>query len=162
MPAVVFVCTANQCRSPMAMILFQKRLQDADMAADWQVESAGTWARDGYPAASGSQHAVERLGLDLSEHLSRSVTLELLREFDLILTMTRSQQEALQVEFRELRDRVHMLTAFSGPAYDVPDPIGGPLDEFRESAREIDGLLKRGFDRIVDAATANYAVRTGA
>lgn len=161
MPAVLFVCTANMCRSPMAMILFQKRLQDADVASEWQVESAGTWARDGEPAASGSRLAVEQFGLDLSAHLSRSVSLELLREFDLILTMTKSQQEALQVEFREVKDRVHMLTAMAGIAYDVPDPIGGRLSEFRESAGEIDGLLKRGFSRIVDAATANAARRSG-
>lgn len=161
MPAVLFVCTANMCRSPMAMVLFQKRLQDAGMASGWQVESAGTWARDGDPAASGSQHAVEPFGLDLSMHQSRSVSLELLQDFDLILTMTRSQQEALQVEFKEARDRVHMLTALAGLAYDVPDPIGGRSSEFRESAREIDGLLGRGFNRIVDLATANATRRPG-
>jgi protein-tyrosine phosphatase len=145
----------------MAMVLLRKRLQDAGVATEWQVESAGTWARDGDPAASGSQHAVEQFGLDLSTHQSRSVSLELLRGFDLILTMTKSQQEALQVEFRELRDRVYMLTALAGSAYDVPDPIGGRLSEFRESAGEIDSLLKRGFNRIVDVATANAARRSG-
>lgn len=145
----------------MAMVLLRKRFEDAGVAAEWQVESAGTWARDGDPAASGSQHAVEQLGLDLSTHQSRSVSLELLRGFDLILTMTKSQQEALQVEFREIRDRVYMLTALAGIAYDVPDPIGGRLSEFRESAREIDSLLKRGFNRIVDVATANAVRRSG-
>jgi protein-tyrosine-phosphatase len=145
----------------MAMVLLRKRLQDAGMGAEWKVESAGTWARDGDPAASGARHAVEQRGFDLGDHRSRSVSLELLRDYDLILTMSKSQKEALQVEFKEVRDRVEMLTAMAGLPYDVPDPIGGPLNEFRDSAKEIDGLLARGFNRIIETATAHEASRIG-
>ena len=158
MPSVLFVCTANMCRSPMAMVLFRRRLEQAGMASGWRVESAGTWAREGDPAARGSRHAMSEQGLDLSEHSSRCVTGELLRPFDLILTMSKSHQEALQVEFRDVADRVYMLTEMAGIAYDVPDPIGGPLAGFLESARELDKLLARGFDQIVRLATEHEAI----
>jgi protein-tyrosine-phosphatase len=161
MPSVLFVCTANMCRSPMAMALFQRRLDQAGIAADWRVESAGTWARDDDPAASGAQQAIAEQGLDLRAHRSRVVSADLLRSFDLILTMSKSHQEALQVEFKDIASRVHMLTAMAGIAYDVPDPIGGPLSGFRESAREIDALLERGFDKIVRLATEEEARRAG-
>ena len=160
MPAVLMVCMANMCRSPMAMALLRRRLADAGLAGNWRVESAGTWAREGAPAAAGAQHALQQRGIDLSAHRSRGVSAELVREFDLILTMTRSQQEALQVEFKDVRDRVHLLAAMAGAPYDVPDPIGGPLSAFRASAREIDNLIARGFDRIVELATANEARRS--
>lgn len=45
MPSVLFVCTANMCRSPMAMVLFRRRLDQAGLASGWRVESAGAWAR---------------------------------------------------------------------------------------------------------------------
>ncbi len=162
MPAVLIVCMANMCRSPMAMALLRKRLADAGLAGSWRVESAGTWGREGAPIAAGAQHALAERGIDLNAHRSRGVSAELLREFDLILTMTRSQQEALQVEFKDVRDRVHMLAAMAGRPYDVPDPIGGPLSAFRASAREIDNLISRGFDRIVELATTNEARRGSA
>ena len=160
MPTVLIVCLANMCRSPMAMALLRRRLADAGVSGDWRVESAGTWAREGAPAAAGAQHDLAARGLDLSAHRSRAVSAELLREFDLILTMTRSQQEALQVEFKDVRDRVHLLAAMAGASYDVPDPIGGPLSAFRASAREIDTLIAHGFDKIVKLATANEARRS--
>ena len=162
MPAVLIVCMANMCRWPMAMALLRKRLADAGLAESWRVESAGTWGREGAPIAAGAQYALAERGLDLSAHQSRGVSAELLREFDLILTMTRSQQEALQVEFKDVGDRVHMLAAMAGPPYDVPDPIGGPLSAYRASAREIDALIGRGFDRIVELATTNEARRRSA
>jgi protein-tyrosine-phosphatase len=159
MPAVLFVCTANMCRSPMAEALFRHRLRQAELGEDWRVESAGTWARDGDHAASGSIHAMGEVGLDISSHRSRAITYDLLCQYDLILVMSKGHQEALRVEFPDLAGRIHLLTAMAGPAYDVPDPIGGPLSGYREIAREIDGLLARGFKRIVQTATDNASQR---
>jgi protein-tyrosine-phosphatase len=148
MPSILFVCTANICRSPMAMGLFKARLKDD--GREWRVESAGTWAMDGAPAAENTQKVVARRGVDISEHRSRIVSGELLEQFDLILAMEQHQKEALQVEFPEVKDRVYLLSEMVDGIYDIKDPIGGRLSEFEDTAEEVDLIFDRGFEKIRD------------
>ena len=85
MPSVLFVCTGNVCRSPMAEVLFIDHLKRSGLdPAQWQVGSAGTWTENGYPASSNSVEVMKERGLDLSQHNSRVVTADLLAQFDLI------------------------------------------------------------------------------
>ncbi|MCB0073827.1 MAG: hypothetical protein KDE20_20305, partial [Caldilineaceae bacterium] len=120
MPAVLFVCTANRIRSPLAAALFQRRLAAGEDAATWRVASAGTWADDGLPAMAAAQQVAAEAGLDLSEHRSRRVEELDLADFDLILTMTTGQAEALRVEMPGHAARILPLTqAALGLAYDV-------------------------------------------
>lgn len=144
--SVLFVCTANICRSPMAAALFAKKIK---AGLGWRVESAGTWAPEGQPAASRAQMVLRGRGLDLSQHRSRSVNREMLQEFDLILTMERGHKEALQAEFPEIAARVYMLSEMTGQVFNIEDPIGGPLSEYENTARELEDLLERGCERIL-------------
>ena len=148
MPAVLFVCTANICRSPMASTLFQKIAAERHPGGSWRVESAGTWAMDGLPAAENSQLVMSQRGLDLSEHRSRRVSDELLQSFDLILAMEKGQKEALCAEFPTLAQRVYLLSEMVGLMQDVDDPIGRPLDDFEETAKGLERLFELGFERI--------------
>jgi protein arginine phosphatase len=151
MPSVLFVCTANICRSPMAMAIFRSKIgQGID---SWRIESAGTWAIDGEPVNQKVLQVVSERGMDLSEHRSRSTTSELLRSFNVILTMEQGQKEALQVEFPEVAKRVYLITEMVGSMYNVHDPVGGPIDGFRITADEIDNILTSGFDRIIQLAS---------
>jgi len=155
MAAVLFVCTANVCRSPMASALFRRILEDKHEKADWRVESAGTWAVDDIPASLGSQQVMKERGIDISEHRSRRVDQEILTLFDLILTMESGHKEALRVEFPEFADRIFMLSEMVGQIYDVADPIGRPIDEYEKTALEIEMLLLTGFERIQELVNEN-------
>src|SRR5205814_8105652 len=101
MPSIVFVCTANICRSPVAEALFADWLRQQPDAQGWQVSSAGTWAADGAPASETTREVLSEFGLDLSRHRARRVDRSLVAAADLLLCMTRSQREAMQADFPE-------------------------------------------------------------
>lgn len=155
MPVVFFVCTANIIRSPVASALFSKKLADAGVSGNWQVASAGTWARDGYPAARESQELLSRMGLDLSRHRSRMLHEGLVKSADLILVMEKGHKEALGVEFPVYKNRIYLLSEMIGVFADVQDPVGGTLRDFQETIRDIKELIDEGFPRILALASRN-------
>lgn len=152
MPAVLFVCTANQCRSPMAGALLRSRLEQQGDAGSWQIESAGVWATEGIPALENARIALRERGLSLDPHRSRNVDQVPLYSFDLILTMEQGQKEALRAAFPEIAARIYLLSELAGPAYSIPDPVGGTLADFYGTIRELDDLLERGLERIRELA----------
>jgi protein-tyrosine-phosphatase len=117
-------------------------------AEGWRVESAGTWGMDGSDMAERVRIVLEEMGIKPGSHSARTVTAKLLNEFDLILTMEKGQKEAIKIEFSESADRVFMLSEMVGEHFDLHDPMGEPIDEFRQTAKIIDTILNRGFNRI--------------
>lgn len=152
MPAILFVCTANICRSPMAEALLRRLIAQRADADAWRVESAGTWGMDGYSAANRAQLVMLESALDISGHRARTVDRRLLSEFDLILTMEGGHKEALCVEFPEFADRIYMLTEMIGYKMDIQDPITGTLDNFRDTAQELEQMIGQGLETILSMA----------
>jgi protein-tyrosine-phosphatase len=139
----------------MAEVLLQRKLEEEQVPGTWHVRSAGTWADDGYPASErGIQVMLER-GLDTSEHRSRAVTREMMESADLVLTMTLNHAESLRTEWPEYSYKVYRLTEMADMPYDVADPYGGSLGEYRRTADELAYLVEKGFDNIVRLAREN-------
>ena len=151
MPSVLFVCTANICRSPMAMAIWQYKV--ADEFRNWVIESAGTWALVGEPAAQNTQFVLANMGLDVGSHRARSVSRELLGQFKLILTMERGHKEALQTEFPEARERVYLLSEMIDEKFDIRDPYRGPIIEYQDTEKEIEKILSQGYERICELSS---------
>jgi protein-tyrosine-phosphatase len=152
MPKLLFVCTANICRSPMAVGLFSKILKDKNTYGKWIIESAGTWALEGQPAAAGSQAVMKDKGLDISGHIARSVNQEIIQSSDLIITMESGQKESLCMEFSEYADRIYLLSEMTDQKQDIEDPYGGVFSEYELAASEIEEFLLKGFDTIIHKA----------
>jgi protein-tyrosine-phosphatase len=146
---ILIVCTANQCRSPMAAGLLARRLQQAGIAGDFQVSSAGTWAEPDRPATPFAVAALAERGVDLSGHRSREVTASAVAEAQLVLVMTEGHRAALETEFRPPAGRLALFSQLAGGTWDIADPIGQPLEAYRATADELDQLLASGWARIL-------------
>ncbi len=144
--SILFVCTANICRSPMAMGLLRNMVKD--QADEWTIESAGTWAPEGAPAAQRTQMVLRELGIDLQDHLSRQVNREMLSQFNLILVMERGHKEALQIEFPQIAERVYLLSEMVDANFEIQDPIGMSSSDFMLTRAEISQILTTGLDKI--------------
>ena len=140
MKMVLFVCTGNICRSPMAEALFRHRIGED---SDWNATSAGTYAPNGSPASNHAISALRELDIDLTSHRSKPLTPELVGSADLIVTMTEAHRFYILDLFPEVGNRVFLINSFgtSKVPADVSDPYGGSLQTYKKIRDEIDRAL---------------------
>lgn len=145
MPSILFVCSANQCRSPMAEVLFQQLLLEKGEANAWRVESAGVWAYEGAGATQNAQVVMAERGLDLASHCSQPTDPALLKQFDLIIVMEVEHKVVLQERNPSLAERIQTLRELVGGEGDFSDPVGGSVEVYRQAAGEIFAILDQAF-----------------
>lgn len=146
--SILFVCTANICRSPMAAGIFAEEARKRGDADRYSVSSAGTWAKNEEPATGNAQSVMAHQGLSLRDHRARTIDQEMLADADLVLVMTKHHLDALVAEFPETRSKIHMLSELVELQYDVGDPYGGSLGEYQLCAAELSQLIERGYRRV--------------
>jgi protein-tyrosine phosphatase len=119
----------------------------------WVVESAGTWAKEGVAPQPYMVDIAKRLGLEgLEQHRSLQVTRKMMELFDLIMVMEAGHKEALRSEFQSAQKRIYLLSEVAdGLSYNIADPASADINPYK-IAKQIDQLIIKGFDRIVEAA----------
>lgn len=142
---VLFVCAGNTCRSPMAEMLFRKMAAERLGCAVEELEdrgvivaSAGLSAVSGMRAAPEACQVVASLGLDLSMHETQALTESLVRQADVIYTMTRAQRQGIAREWPHAAERCKILSLTGA---DISDPIGGPVERYQRCAEQIQAEL---------------------
>ena len=129
---ILFVCTGNTCRSPMAAALMNKIAIDEGL--DIRIESAGLFAEESAPASNEAIVVMKKYDIDLLQHHAQQINSELIEKSDLILTMT----AAHKMLFSDVvADKVYTLCEYAGVEGDIDDPYGGDVEEYEEVAEMI-------------------------
>ena len=146
---VLFVCTGNICRSPMAAGLLNAKISRMGDADKLIAHSAGTWAMENQPASGHAITVMAERGVDISKHRGRMVTRDELAAADVVIVMTRSHRDALSAEFPESRLKLHLMSELKERTFDIDDPYGGILSEYQQSAQELQELVEGGYQTIL-------------
>lgn len=158
MPAILFVCTGNLYRSPLAAA-FLRAMLSADGKSDWVVDSAGTWTQPGQSPPNEVIQAATRYLVNLDGHLSKIVSADLLSRFDLILVMERGHKEAIDQEFPWVAQRTHLLSQVADRLdYDITDPARS-AQKFSVIASDLYLLVDKGYPLICELAQNTSASR---
>ncbi len=143
---ILFVCTGNTCRSPMAQVLAEAIFKQWGVKV--KVRSAGVMAGPSSPASRHAQNAMENRGLDLSNHRSTPVDGAILDWADLILTMGESHKVLIARMAPHCRDKLHTLLAYAGETGDVADPFGQDLATYEACAQQLHETILKIKDRM--------------
>ncbi len=141
---ILFVCTANVCRSPVAEH-YMRRLAERFGPASIEVASTGTHAIAGLPADGIAARLAQERGCDLAQHRSKPMLAQDVAAADLIVVMERRHRSFFRERYPEAMGKVRLLLAAAEgrPAHDLPDPTGGSLPDYRRCFDQMFDALER-------------------
>lgn len=134
--SVLFVCTGNTCRSPMAEAVFNRFYSDGKTGR--RAFSAGLFA-DGSGISANAENALKKIGITDFSHTSQNVTAEMMRRSEKVVGITSSHAARLMMAFPEFASKITSLPT------DIPDPYGGDEEEYDKCLKTIMGALREMF-----------------
>jgi len=138
---VLFVCTGNTCRSPMAQAMMQRKIAERFSGTSQNGNtpvvaiSAGVSAFGGEPASHGAAAAIKSFGTTLDQHQSTQLNSRLVEQADLILAMGNRHRQVITSQWPAMAHKVHLI---SPDGNEISDPFGGPLEIYQRCASQLD------------------------
>lgn len=152
MVSVLFVCTGNQFRSPIAAEVFREHLARDGRSAQWKVDSAGTWTVSGRHAPREAVELARSLGVNIRGHVTRMLDVKMLEDASLVLVMEEGHRESIQFEFPFARKKVYLLSqVLQGVTADIPDPAAA-RGEAKGIIRDLVDMIHAGYGNIYKIA----------
>ncbi|NLX77826.1 MAG: low molecular weight protein arginine phosphatase [Clostridiaceae bacterium] len=151
MKNIVFVCTGNTCRSPMAEALFRSVLETEGYDNEFSCSSAGVYAFEGDNASYEAIEAMKKFGFDISKHYARVLDFDMIRDAYIVLTMTRDHKRMILDVYPEAADKVFTLKEYAGypeDDWDISDPFGYDIEVYESCAEELETVLLKILDRL--------------
>ncbi len=140
----LFVCEGNTCRSPMAEAIFNDRFAGSGTRAS----SAGLSVIAGQVMAVQATEALAEWGIELANRPSRQIRARMVREADLIVTMTESQRARLRHFFPDVEARIYAMSDFL-EGIEVSDPYGQAIHAYRRVRDQLGSAMQKIFDRLI-------------
>jgi protein-tyrosine phosphatase len=146
---VLFVCTGNTCRSPMAAAIAQDFLTRSKSPIPTRVMSAGVAALAGEPITPEAREALREMKIDAGNSRAHELTRDQVKDAEVIYGMTRAHVQAVLDVAPVAAGKVFTLDPEGN---DVPDPIGGSAQEYRSTAQRLKQLVERRLTELLAAS----------
>lgn len=141
---ILFVCTGNTCRSPMAQGLCQKYISENMLVGQFGCASAGLDVKPGSPISENAWTVMNEIGIDMSSHRSKMVTQEMMQEADYVYTMSSTHKNMLEAMFPKEADKIRVL------GHPIFDPYGQNLEFYRFSRDSLKDKVYTAMDNLLD------------
>lgn len=138
--SVMFICSGNICRSPMAQWYMQKRVKDIGKEELYLISSCGTEAINGQEATENAKKAILEYEVNMDKHRATNISFTNIKDYELIICMTEVHKKIVKKMYPKNSDNIYTLKEYIDPEAlykDIDDPWGLSLEVYKECANEI-------------------------